>query len=62
VDERIWTELYMCNRECVLSELDGLIQHLSVYRDALEKGDSMLLSNTLKEGKIIRKNIKLRKD
>ena len=25
VDEKIWTELYMCNRESVLEELNGLI-------------------------------------
>ena len=62
VDERIWTELYMCNRECVLNELDGLIKHLSVYRDALEKGDFAALSDALKEGKEIRQNIKLRKN
>ena len=58
VDERIWTELYDCNRTHILNELNGLIEHLSVYRDALEKQDNEELSNALKEGRLIRQSIK----
>ncbi|MBR2441874.1 MAG: prephenate dehydrogenase/arogenate dehydrogenase family protein [Clostridia bacterium] len=58
VDERIWTELYDCNRVHILNELNGLIEHLSIYRDALEKEDSEGLSNALKEGRLIRQTIK----
>ena len=58
VDERIWTELYDCNRTHILNELNGLIEHLSVYRDALAKEDNEGLSNALKEGRLIRQRIK----
>lgn len=62
VDERIWTQLYMHNREYVLEELEGLLQNLTVYRDALANSDEEALSNALKEGRLIRQNIKRRND
>ncbi len=62
VDENIWTELYLLNRENILGELDGLLAHLSEYRDALVKEDGKLLSETLKEGRLIREKIKYRKN
>ncbi len=58
VDEKIWTELYMCNRAYALEELEGLIQHLSVYRDALKNSEERALSDALKEGRLIRETIK----
>lgn len=61
VDENVWTELYMRNRKFILEELDGLIQRLSVYRDALENEDERALSEALKEGRLIRQNIKYKR-
>ncbi len=58
VDEKMWTELYMYNRPYILDELDGLIEHLKVYRDAICQGDAEGLSQALKEGRLIRENIK----
>ena len=58
VDERIWTQLYMHNREYALEELEGLIEQLSVYRDALKNDDENALSEALKEGRLIRETIK----
>ena len=58
VDEGMWTQLYMCNQAYILSELNGLIEHLSVYRDALQTKDSEALSEALKEGRLIRETIK----
>ncbi|MBQ8406713.1 MAG: prephenate dehydrogenase/arogenate dehydrogenase family protein [Clostridia bacterium] len=54
VDEKMWTELYLLNRDAILSELEGLIEHLSVYKDALKEKDGEKLSETLKEGRLIR--------
>ncbi len=62
VDEKIWTQLYMNNRTYILEELDGLLQHLSVYRDALANADEKALSAALKEGRLIRENIKYKKN
>ena len=58
VDEKIWTELYLENKDFILAELEGLIAHLSVYLDALKKGDAEGLSEALKEGRLIRETIK----
>ncbi len=58
VDETVWTPLYACNRENIINELGGLIDRLSVYRDALIEKDDEKLSETLKEGRLIRETIK----
>ena len=58
VDETVWTPLYACNRENIVQELNGLIENLTVYRDALETKDDEKLSKTLKEGRLIRETVK----
>ena len=58
VDERVWTPLYACNRENIITELSGLIDNLSTYLTALQTGDDESLSNALKEGRLIRETIK----
>ena len=46
----MWTELFLLNREPLLSELDALIEHLNEYRSALEKADAEALHALLKAG------------
>ncbi len=58
VDENMWAQLYTANREALLSELNGLIAQLCVYRAALETGDDEGLRAALREGRIIREKIK----
>lgn len=58
VDEKIWTQLYMHNRQYALDELEGLIDHLKIYRNALRNNDEKALSDALKEGRLIRETIK----
>lgn len=58
VDEKVWTPLYACNRKNIVRELDGLIAQLSRYREALVNEDDGLLSETLKEGRLIRETIR----
>ena len=62
VDELVWTPLYVCNRENVVRELDGLIRNLCVYRDALQNGDDEALTTALKQGREIRENIRRKND
>lgn len=62
VDEQMWTELYMLNRPHILAELDGLIDHLTVYRNAIAEGDEEGLRRALADGKAIRKKIKRKND
>lgn len=51
VDENLWTELFRQNREPLLAELDGLIERLAQYRDALRDGDEEGLRGLLREGR-----------
>ncbi len=60
VDERIWTQLYMHNKDFVLAELEGIIDHLERYKTALQNEDENALSEALKEGRLIREQIKYR--
>lgn len=57
----MWTELFLLNREPLLSELDALISHLNEYRAALETADEAALCALLEEG-TRRKEIVDRKD
>ena len=61
VDEEIWTQLYLFNKDYVLEELEGLIARLTVYRDAIFSSDEEKLKTALREGKAIRKRIKYTK-
>ncbi len=58
VDEKMWTQLYFHNKDCILEELNGFIEHISAYREALESEDKEKLSELLKEGRLIRETIK----
>ena len=46
----MWTELFLLNREPLLSELDALIGHLNEYRSALESEDAEQLHALLQAG------------
>lgn len=58
VDEKMWTQLYMYNKEYIVKELSGLITNLQVYKKAIEDGDEAALSEALKAGRLIRETIK----
>lgn len=47
----MWAELFMENKDCLLEELNILIENLSAYRDAMEAGDQEELTRLLDEGK-----------
>ena len=51
LNPRMWTELFLENRENLLGELDTIIASLSAYRDALERRDAETLELLLEEGK-----------
>lgn len=52
LNEDMWTELFLKNREPLLKEVNLFIDEVIKYRDALEKGDRDGLHNLLKEGRI----------
>ncbi|MBQ9196313.1 MAG: prephenate dehydrogenase [Clostridia bacterium] len=51
LNETMWTELFLDNADYLGRELDGLIEALSAYRDALASGDAETLKNLLREGR-----------
>lgn len=47
----MWAELFMCNRENILEELDFYIESLQAYSDAIRNQDRDQLIRLLEEGK-----------
>ncbi len=52
LDENMWTELMLDNREYLAEELRILIDNLKPYLEALENNDADALRECLKEGRI----------
>lgn len=50
LNETMWTELFLENRDNLLEEIDTLIASLMEYRDALENGDGETLRTLLRDG------------
>lgn len=57
LDEHLWTELFMENRDCLLKEIDGLMNAIAAYRTALEKRDVEGLKALLKQGRECKEHI-----
>jgi prephenate dehydrogenase len=51
LNEVMWTELFLDNREHLGFELDCLIRSLQEYRDAIAAGDAETLCRLLREGR-----------
>ncbi len=50
LNESMWTELFLLNRENLLTEIDGMIERLTEYRDALRAENEKDLWDLLHEG------------
>lgn len=46
----MWTELFLCNKENLAAEIDGIIENLQKYSDAIKNSDSEELFKLLKAG------------
>jgi prephenate dehydrogenase len=57
LNERMWTELFLENRENLLHELDLFIASLKEYRDALEEKDLSKLQSLLLDGKRLKEEV-----
>jgi len=57
LNETMWTELFMENREHLLHELELFIAALGEYRDALHTEDSEKMKTLLFEGKSLKEEI-----
>jgi len=50
LNETMWTELFLLNRENLVTEIDGMIERLQQYRHAISEGREKDLWNLLHEG------------
>ena len=50
LNPQMWSELFLENKENLLSELDFYIDSLHAYRDAIARNDSRTLTELLEEG------------
>lgn len=50
LNETMWTELFLLNRENLVTEIDGMIERLQEYRDAIKEGKEKDLWDLLHEG------------
>lgn len=57
LNENMWTELFLENRENLLAELDLLISSLHQYREAIAGDDAEALCSLLRDGRVAKENI-----
>lgn len=51
LNEDMWTELFLDNAEFLTEEIDGIIQRLSAYSEAIKSKDASELKALLKDGR-----------
>ena len=51
LNETVWKELFILNRQSLLPEIDGLLEHITQVRDAIAKADMDMLEQLLREGR-----------
>lgn len=54
LNENMWTDLFIMNRDPLLFELDTILEKLGQYRDAIADGDDLRLKELLREGRILK--------
>lgn len=57
LNEEMWTELFMQNRDNLTHELSLLIDNLTAYKQAMEAGDADALRSLLREGREIKEQL-----
>ena len=57
LNETMWTEIFLENRDNIIKELDYMQQHLAEYKEALVAGDSERLWQLLHEGKVAKEEV-----
>ena len=57
LNEEMWSELFVENKEHLVSELNTLIASLTEYRDAIRDGDAAATRSLLKDGREAKESI-----
>lgn len=57
INSKLWSELFLENREPLAAELDILIQNITKIKNAVENGDRQTLTDVLEKGHLIKLNL-----
>jgi prephenate dehydrogenase len=57
LNEQMWTELFMENSDYLTEEINGIIDALSAYRDAMAEGNAEKLKELLREGRLAKERV-----
>ena len=57
LNEEMWCELFMENKDFLINEIDGLIDRLLPYSEALKNNDYKALKELLTEGRIYKERV-----
>ena len=54
LDEKVWSDLFLLNKDNLLNEINQLIEHFQEHKEALETGDREKIRAMLRKGKILK--------
>ena len=54
LNEYMWSELFMCNKEALLKEINCVLDSITQYRDAIQDDNLELLIEILRDGRILK--------
>lgn len=57
INEAMWTELFLENREALTEELDTLTGHIAEIRNAVNSGDAETLRGLLRRGRLVKEGL-----
>ena len=57
LNETMWTELFLDNRDFLMEEIDVLMENLAGYRKALATNDDETLCSLLREGRLLKEEV-----
>ncbi len=57
LNEHMWSELFLENRDNLINEIDSIVNNLVQYKEAMEAGDRERLTELLRDGRILKEQI-----
>ena len=57
LNENMWSELFLENRDNLINEIDSIVNNLVQYKETLENNDREKLAELLRDGKILKEQI-----
>ena len=57
MDEKLWTELFLYNRDFLIEQLETVMKNINEYLDALKENNSAKLEDLIREGREIKTQV-----